>query len=211
MKKMVLVFTLAVFALSGSAFAQDPNWSDNIGVYLTPGGYMNPIPGDGTGSCGFRTPNTGFHAYMVVSQMTQPEVWGWEAQIFTENLIILNAAIQGGDFVNAGTGLGEYIIGLTNPIVAVDNAALLCDFTLMVNPEAEQPAHVFIEGVFFSSLDSGLPAYLDGPGGSFVAMHNVFGDVLNPDDSVPVLVVNGDCDVVGVEENTWGSVKSMFR
>ena len=51
--------------------------------------------------------------------------------------------------------------------------------------------------------------------GPVVYLHNALGD---PDCSpprpcpvIPQLIINGDCDVVGVADSTWGSVKSLYR
>ena len=208
MKKMVLVFTLAAFALSGSAFAQDPTYFDNIGLYLTPGGYADPFNVDGSGSCGNTTIDTPFTAYVVLSRLTNPEVWAWEAKIIPSNMLLLQTTING-DNINAGSRPNEYIVGLSAPLFAVDNAVVVAEMTFMINSfynDFSQPGYVFVEGIYFSTLPSGLPAYLEASGSAGVELHTALGDPGNPQ-----LTINGDCVGVGVEASSWGNLKSLYR
>lgn len=80
MKKIVLVLTLAACALSGSAFAQDPGDMDrnNIGIYLNEAG---------TGNCGGIDADIPFTVFVVLTRLTNPEVWGWEAKFSFENIL----------------------------------------------------------------------------------------------------------------------------
>ncbi len=212
MKKMVLVLTLAAFALSGSAFAQDPAYSDNIGLYLTPGGYADPGADDGTGSCGTVEENVIFDVYVVLSKLNNPEVWGWEVKIIPDNLLFMGEMIYGDGPIDAGSRDWEYIVGPAGPILANDRAVTVAMIQYSVNSfynDISQPSYVFIEGIYFSLLPSGGPAYLDASGSTGVELHPALGDPRNP--SVPQLIMNGDCFVVGTEETTWGGVKSLYR
>jgi hypothetical protein len=213
MKKMVLVLTLAVFALSGSAFAQG-----NIGVYLTPEGYLNPGADDGTGSCGTAEENVPFTAFIVLSELVHPEVWGWEAKFIPDNMLFLDDAFYGEGF-NAATREYEMIVALNDPLMAVDGAVVVGELQYMIDyfSDPALPSHVFIEGTYFSSIDppQGPPGVLIAPGGPVVYLHNALGDPdcapPRPCPTIPQLIINGDCDVVGVEDSTWGSVKSLYR
>jgi|GEM_PF-941938 len=213
MKKMVLVLTLAVFALTGSAFAQDPNYSNNIGLYLSPGGHADPTAVDGTGSCGTVGEDTPFTVFLVLSKLTNPEVYGWEVKIPFETLLKLGDVVYGQN-INAGTRPDEYLVGLASPLLAADGAVAVAELQFMVNSfynDISQPSFVFLEGVYFSLLPNGAPAYLEAPGSTGVELHPAFGDPFNPNDDVPQLIMNGDCLVVGVEDASFGSVKSLFR
>ena len=214
MKKMVLVLTLAAFALSGSAFAQDPNYFNNIGLYLTPGGYVDPGAEDGTGSCGVIPEDVSFTAFVVLSRLTNPEVWGWEASFTPDNMLSLGGAFYG-EGLNIGEG-GEFIVALNEPLLAVDGAVAVAELSYVVNSyfnDITQPSYAFINGVYFSTIDpvGGPPAVLVAPSPDAVVieLHNAIGDPFNGD--LPQLIMNGDCDVVGVEDSSWGSVKSLFR
>jgi len=214
MKKMVLVLTLAAFALSGSAFAQDSNYQNNIGLYLTPGGYLDPGADDGTGSCGSVEANIPFIAFVVLSDLTNAEVWGWEALFRPENMYFTNTNFYGTGF-NAATRENEVIVGLAEPLLAQDGAAVVAELTFLINfptHDPAQPSLVFIQGVYFSTIDpnSGPPAVLVAPGGPAVALHPALGS--EPyEGPIPQLIINGDCDVVGVEDSSWGSLKSLYR
>ena len=213
MKKMVLVLTLAVFALSGSAFAQDPAYQNNIGLYLTPDGWMDPGAIDGTGSCGSAEADTPFTAYVVLSKLTNAEVFGWEARIVPDNMLELSFTAYG-DNVDAGSRPNEHLIGLATPLFATNGAVAVAEIQYMVNGyynDVSVPSYAFVEGVYFSLIDpiQGPPAYLEAEGSNGIALHPALGDPLQ--DGLPQLIINGDCVVVGVEETTWGGVKSLYR
>ncbi len=204
MKKMVLVLTLVAFALSGSAFAQDPTYQNNIGLEL----------GDGT-SCGVIGEDTPFTVFVVLSRLTNPEVWGWEAKFPFTNMLRVGGVVYG-DYINAGTRDDEWIVGLAAPLFAVDGAVVLAEQSYLVNSfynDVTQPSYVFIEGVYFSLIDpiQGPPAYLEAVGSAGVEIHPAIGDPLGQTGGLPQLIMNGDCDVVAVEESSFGSVKSLFR
>ena len=204
MKKMVLVLTLVAFALSGSAFAQDPGYRNNIGLQLV----------DGT-SCGTTGEDITFTAFVVLSKLDHPEVWGWEARISHDNFLRVGDTVYG-DHVNAGSRPDEWIVGLAVPLFAVDEAVVVAELQYLVNSfynDVTQPSNLFIDGVYFSLIDpiQGPPAYLEAFGGAGVALHNALGDPLDQSGVVPQLTMNGDCWVVGVEESSFGSVKSLFR
>ncbi len=204
MKKMVLVLTLVAFALTGTAFAGDPGYSNNIGLELA----------DGT-SCGTVGEDAPFTAFIVLSKLTNNEVWGWEGRFSFENLLNLGFAFYG-DGVDAGTRPDEHLVGLGTPLLVVDGAVVVGELEYMVNSfynDIGQPSYVFIEGVYFSLIDpiNGPPAYLEASGSAGVALHNALGDPLDQSGVIPQLTMNGDCWVVSVEESSFGSVKSLFR
>ena len=214
MKKMVLVLTLAAFALSGSAFAQDPSYVNNIGMFLTPAGHLDPTNIDGTGSCGSVLEDTPFTAFVVLSKLTNPEVWGWEAKIYPDNMLELGVTVYG-DHVDAGSRANEHIVGLATPLVADgEGAVVVAEIQYLVNSfynDISFPSYAFVEGVYFSLLDpiKGPPAYLEAPGSAGVALHGTLGDPQQ--DGLPQLIMNGDCLGVGVEDASFGSVKSLYR
>jgi hypothetical protein len=211
MKKMALVLTLAVFALSGSAFAQDPNFNDNIGLYLTPAGYLDPGAEDGTGSCGTAEEMAPFTAFIVLSRLLNTEVWGWEAAFIPDNLTYLDDTFYGEGF-NAATRPNEMIVAFNSPLMPVDGAIAIGEINFMVPyGGGSVPSKVFIEGVYFSTIDppAGPAGYLIAPGGPVAQLRPALSDEFGT--SLPQLIINGDCDVVGVEDSTWGSVKSLYR
>jgi len=210
MKKMVLVLTLVAFALSGSAFAQAPDYQNNIGLEIDPSLQLGNGP-----SCGAIGEDAPFTAFVVLSKLTNPEVWGWEAKFPFSNLLRIGETVYG-DHVDAGTRPDEFIVGLAVPLMAVDGAVVVAEIQFMVNGfynDISQPSHVFVEGVYFSLIDpiQGPPAYLEASGSAGVELHNALGDPLDQSGVIPQLTMNGDCWVVSVEESSFGSVKSLFR
>ncbi|MEN8005829.1 MAG: hypothetical protein ABFS42_02395 [Candidatus Krumholzibacteriota bacterium] len=201
MKKMVLVLTLVAFALSGSAFAQDPTYFDNIG--------LEP-------NCGTIGEDTPFTTYVVLSKLTNDEVWGWEAKITYSNMMKLGETVYG-DHVNAATRVDEFIVGYPAPMLATASEVVVAELQFMVSSfynDVSQPSLAFIEGVYFSLIDpiQGPPAYLEASGSTGVELHPALGDPLGHDTWIPQLTYNGDCTgPVGVEESSFGSVKSLFR
>jgi len=201
MKKIVLVLTLTAFALSGSAFAQDPGDMDlnNIGIYLNEAGI---------GNCGAIDADIPFTVFVVLSRLTNFEVWGWEAKFVYENILSLGVSPYG-EYIDAGTRDGEHIVGLSMPLMAMNQKVVVAEMDLMVSGalnDVTQPSNVFIEGIYFSLLANGQPAYLEASGSDGVALWQA---ISGPE--TPQLSMNGDCVPVAVEASSWGNLKSLYR
>jgi hypothetical protein len=201
MRKMVIICVLAIFALGGSAFAEDPNDMDlnNIGIYLNPAG---------TGSCGAIDADIPFTVFVVLTRLTNPEVWGWEAKFVYENILGLGVTPYG-EYIDAGTREGEHIIGLSGPLMAMGGMVVVAEIDLMVSGalnDVTQASNVYIEGTYFHLLPNGQPAYLDVSGSEGVALWQA---INGPE--TPQLSMNCDCAPVAVEASSWGNVKSLYR
>jgi len=201
MKKIVLVLTLAACVLSGSAFANDPGDMDrnNIGIYLNQAGI---------GNCGAIDANIPFTVFVVLTRLSNPEVWGWEAKFVFENILSLGVT-PNGEYIDAGTRDGEHIVGLSMPLMAMNQTVVVAEMDLMVSGalnDVTQPSNVYIEGIYFSLLDNGQPAYLDVSGSNGVALWQA---ISGPE--TPQLSMNGDCVPVAVEASSWGNLKSLYR
>jgi hypothetical protein len=206
MKKLVLVFTLAAFALTTAAFAQvDPAWQDNIGIYADE---------TGTEICtelGIGTPK---FLYLVLTQSTANEVWGWEAKISYNNLTLLDFQPRG-QYIDAGTREGEHLVGLSTPLPVVGGTCVLADlqvFMVEFFNDPSFPSHFFVDSVYFHVLPDAAPAYLstsaDDNGGNAIAMNPA---TIDGHEGGAVFFLNNGCTPVAVEESTWGSVKGLFR
>ena len=201
MKKIVLVLTLAACVLSGSAFANDPGDMDrnNIGIYLNEAGI---------GNCGAIDANIPFTVFVVLTRLSNPEVWGWESKFVFENILSLGVT-PNGEHIDAGTRDGEHIVGLSMPLMAMNQTVVVAEMDLMVSGalnDVTQPSNVYIEGIYFSLLDNGQPAYLDFSGSPGVALWQA---ISGPE--TPQLSMNGDCVPVAVEASSWGNLKSLYR
>ena len=198
MRKLVIVCFLATFVLGGSALAQDPENSfvNNIGIYLNVAA---------TGNCGAIDENVPFTVYVILTQLTYPEVWAWEARFTFENILQIGETVFG-DHVNAGTREGEYIIGLASPLFAVNRNVMVAEFELMVNDffnDVNQASNVYVDGIYFSLLPNGQPAYLESSGSTGVGLYQAI--------EGPQLSMNGDCAPVATEASSWGNLKSLYR
>ncbi len=196
MKKLALALCIVMIAVAGSASALE--WENNIGVYFDEAGenFCDALP-------------IGYHenvAHLVVTNMTVDTINGWEAEIVGENVVIAEKTFYGDSF-NAGTRPNEYIMGLSAPLTG--NTVVLADLSLYVGDDTT-PAFIFIGGVYYHTLENKVPALLEyvGPGEAGVAMeaHLSLG---GPND--PVLIINGECNVVDTEDASWDSVKSLYR
>ncbi len=203
MRKFAIAFVLLTFVLGGTALGQDPGnpFVNNIGIYLNPAA---------TGSCGAIGEDVPFTVFVILTALTHDEVWGWEAGFTYDNILKLGHTVFG-DHVNAGTRPGEFIVGLGSPLLAVNGNVIVAELTLMVNGfynDVNFPSNVFVSGIYFSLIDpiQGPPAYLEASGSTGVALHQAIGGMGDAQ-----LSMNCDCAPVGVEESSWGNVKSLFR
>lgn len=190
MKKLALVLALTVAAFAGTANASD--WfSDNVGIYFDEAATQN---------CGTAAPVTPFPAYLVVTQLTSPDMLAWEIALLYDNVLSLSFMPRG-NAIDVGINPGEHIVGLPAPLPAPGGVCVIADMTLMVmNPN---PAGIRANGTFFHSLPLKVPAF-QGSATEIRELHPI---------SAPgeqIIVINNGC-VVGAETSTFGEVKSLFR
>ncbi len=200
MKKLVLVIALAAIALSGSAFAQDPAYFDNIGVYMDEAA---------TNSC-VTLPAGAYNTYLVLTKLTQNEVLGWECKLSVENMFLTSFTLRG-QGLDVGTREDEHIVGLSDPLPAVNGQLVIADLQFLIS-NSGAPSYAFIDEIYFSLLENGLPAYLNGASDGFpLHQANAYNPGWTGSVGVPVFIANGDCNTVANEELSFGSVKSLFR
>jgi len=189
---------LAVFALSGAAFAQvDPNYQNNIGVYSDEGA---------TTSC-VDLPVGAHDLYLVLTKLTNNECAGWEGKISAAG-VLLTGFSNRGQAIDVGSRPDEHIVGYADPLPASPGTGggviVVADLQIFIG-DISNPGFLFVDEVYFSLQEDGLPAYLDG-GSSGHSLHPSMGGVNDA-----IFTVNGDCGAVAIEENSFGSVKSLFR
>lgn len=200
MKKLVLVFTLAAFALAGAASAQDPNYFDNIGIYADE---------EATTNCATLGINTVQTLYVALTKLTNPEVYGWEAKFSFEGMGNSQVTVLG-DAVDAGSREGEHIVGLATPLIASGGTVVVATvdvFLIEFVHDPALPSYAFVEGVYFGALPGGLPTYLPVP----EAPMQLHPSTIDGHEGGPVFFLNNGCDPVAVEQDTWGGVKSLYR
>lgn len=194
MKKLALALCIVMVSVAGSALALQ--WEDNMGLYFDEAGsqYCGPLaPGYHVGA-----------AHLVLTNLTTDNgVGGWEAKITEGGAVQLGAFALRGDAINVGTRADEYIVGLGSPLFG--DAIVLADFDLYVT--AEEPGFLYIDGVYFHSLDNRVPAYLDGADSDVIieARQSTGGA------ADPVMLINFEPCGVATEEASWDAVKSLYR
>ncbi|MBK8166672.1 MAG: hypothetical protein IPK64_12075 [bacterium] len=190
MKKLALVLALTMVAFAGTASASD--WfADNIGIYFDEAG---------TNNCDNAPPLTPIPAYLVVTQLNSPDILAWEIALLHDNVTQLSF-VPRGNAIDVGINPGEHIVGLPAALPAPGGVCVIADMQLMVMNT--NPAGIRANGTFFHSLPIKVPAYL-GSATEIRELHPI-----SPAGQ-PIIVINGDC-VVGVEVDTFGGVKSLFR
>ena len=203
MKKLVVLLLASLVATSAFAVI-DPD-PDMMGIYFDTNADNN---------CTTAGINVPFFAYIILTNSSANAVnayelglsvavpAGFEGSIFRLASTIANGAVAGVD-VGTNTALGgDFIVGLAAPL-PTSGATVLHSMQYM-----------FL-GAFGADFYIGASSAPSIPG-DFPVVQNAEGSILmqigqstgGPD--VPVATVNGDC-VVGVEEASFGSVKSLFR
>lgn len=190
MKKLALVLALTMVAFAGTATASD--WfSDNIGIYFDEAGTTN---------CGTAAPLTPFPAYLVVTQLTSPDVQAWEIALLYDNVLSAGFTVRGNG-IDVGINPGEHIVGLPVPLPAPGGVCVIADLQLLVTNA--NPAGIRANGTFFHSLALRVPAY-QGSATEIRELHPISAP------GQPIFVLNNGC-AVDVEVDSFGSVKSLFR
>jgi hypothetical protein len=205
MKKLVVLLLASLVATSAFAVIdEDPN---SMGIYFDRTADENCL------TTGASVP---FFTYLILTNPTPQAVnayelglevvvpAGMEGMFFQLASNIADGAVSG---INVGspTALGgDYIVGLAGPIPA-QPATILHSWQHMLL--AVIPVEYYIGASSAPSLPGDFPVAQDADGSILFSCGQSTG---GPD--VPVAVVNGagPCPV-GVEETSFGSVKSLFR
>ena len=196
MKKTALVI-IALVLMTTNGFAQlDPD-DDGIGVYFDPCACVNCITMDVGAQMGF----------LVITHPTSPMgVAGWECKMWAEGPVSITGVDLQGQEINIGT-TPEYVVGTVepqvNPYTYPAIVVAVIDFYIL---DTNSPITWWIDGIRFHSLDTKVPAYLDG---SNIEIIKELKQSTGGRD-FPVATVNGDC-AVAIENESWGGVKALFR
>ncbi len=196
MKKLLFALTITALFISTTSFAQ-LNWQDNIGIYLDEAA---------TTSCDVLPAVNIYPAYLVLTHLTSESVGGWEVKITSEGGGQFTSVAPRGDAINAATRQYEYIIGLGNPLFAVNGTLVIADMQFVISDDT-QPFFGYLDAIYYDTLDNGLPAYLDGADPNIVKrLLPARGGLDNPQ----LAINNGEC-VVDNEDASFGAVKALFR
>ena len=205
MKKLVVLLLASLVAMSAFAVIdEDPN---SMGIYFDRTADNNCLT----------TPSSvPFFTYLILTNPTPQAVnayelgldivvpAGMEGMFFQLASNVADGVVSGIDVgVNGALG-GDYIVGLAGPIPA-QPATILHSWQHMLL--AVIPVEYYIGSSSVPSIPGDYPVAQDADGSVLFQCGQSTG---GPD--VPVAVVNGagPCPV-GVEETSFGSVKSLFR
>ncbi|MCK9995158.1 MAG: hypothetical protein KAH56_02630 [Candidatus Krumholzibacteria bacterium] len=202
MKKLVVLLLASLVATS--AFAVIDEDPDMIGIYFD----MNA-----DSNCLTTPTNTPFMAYLVATNPTPALINAYEFGYRLDVPVGMEGMLFRMADTSAGTGAvdvgdssnlleGDYVIGLAAAIPTTA-ATVLHSWNYMVL--AVFPVEMYI----YQSVKPSVP-------GTFPVLQNADGSILYTAGQstggweFPVATVNTDC-VVGVEDASFGSVKSLFR
>ena len=199
MKKMVVI-TCAIGLLASCAWAYPG--PDSIGLYsdaeMT--GAVGPL-------CDTVAPFSTYNLYLLISNPSGSQVSAWEA-----NVSIDTTVGYFGDWIFDGINVGagdNFVVGTgENPLLpnSVGNIVLMY---IPMTPMADTAPITFYVGPQEGSLPfPNNPGYAEDVGVEIDLTCNTGGP------TVPVFILNptdGDCDIVGNETTSWGSVKTLYQ
>ena len=193
MKTWVVFLAMAAMLAFGNAWAQVDPAENGIGIYFDEGATINC---DSPGAVG------PVDMFLCLTNITTPGgVSGWECRIdITEGFFILNMVLRG-SAVNAATP-PEFTVGLAQPL-PWSPVIVVADMTVgLFTPDTVE---LYIGPTFNPSIPD-VPVFADGDDPSnLLPLSQSTGGA-----DIPVMVMNGDCPVAN-EDETWGSVKALYR
>ncbi len=146
--------------------------------------------------------------YVVLTELTSSSISGWEAKITAVgDGAVMTGVTYRGLAIDAATRTDEYMVGLGEPLAAVDGTVVVMDMGFYFF-DSLVPLEVFVGPVYYHTADEALPCYLDGDDVNLaIALTPSSGDV-----ETPVFEANGNCTgPVADEAASWGDVKSLYR
>jgi len=204
MKKLVVLLLVSLMASSAFAVADpDPNM---MGFYFDMGADQNCL------EVGVNIP---FFCYVIVTNPTIAAIDAYEFHFTNEVPVgldglwfqlannIANGAASGVDVGVSNKLGGDVIVGLATPIPCT-SATIVHSWQYMLLTAMSVP--MYLTGSSVPSLPGGLPVIQEAGGDLMLVGTSTGGDP-----AVPVAGVNlGTCPVA-VENETWGSLKSLYR
>jgi hypothetical protein len=196
MKKLVLVFAIAALAIGGNAFAQDPNYFNNVGVYFDEAGSNN---------CDDIAPSTPTDLYLVFTKMTASTILGWELTLEFSGNGFMTSFVPREQSLDVADRVNEHTVGIAAPVPVSNGTFVAADIQVFLFDSA--PTYFFTNGNYFHFLDDRVPAYIDQDNNGF-ELHPVNGTLADP---IARINDSANCGVVAEEVDSWGNVKSLFR
>jgi len=210
MKKLLFALcALAAIALltPSAGFAQ---WQNRIGIYTTStAGAANIYPAPAAFSQ--------FTIYFILTNPTRngtpmTSVKGWEYKVTISGDpegLVRTADTLPANIVNLGDANdpynATYLVGMATPKAVTDNMAVLHSWTFLMINNAE-PYYFYLSPLPPElATNDGELTFLDG------SDTTIPGAASQDDYANPVFAVGGVTDPVGVQSETFGGVKALFR
>jgi hypothetical protein len=203
MKKLVVLLLASLIATSAFAVI-DPD-PDMMGIYFDLNADNN---------CLTSPSGVPFNAYIVLTNTTAPAINAYEVgldvvvpaglggSLFRLSSTIANGVVSGVDVGTNGPLGGDFIVGLASALPAQPALVL---HAMQYLPFAAMSIEFYIHETSAPSIPGVYPVVQNANGSILMQVGQSTG---GPE--FPVATVNTDC-VVGVEETSFGSVKSLFR
>ena len=193
MRYLAILIACVACALPAGATV-DPD-VDQIGVYFD-------LNADET--CLEVDPNGLFSVYMIVTNPSATEVQGIEASLCWSGTAMRIQLTWYENWIGIFDTLCQgFHVSFYEPVPFVGSNVPLVRIDYILTGESEVEFYLGPEGPQYDP--DGLPEYMDASGNIYPL------GVSSGDRSLPVAVVNGDCDVVSTTGKTFGDVKSLFR
>ena len=195
MKKVLALVALTLLMASSVTAQVDPD-AEGFGVFFDL---------DYTSRCTTLSATGLLNAYVVASNISRPTLGGWEGKVSIDNpnFMFMSATLAGSGPINMLTA-PEFMVGLGVPMEAAPNLRLV---TIVYYVMALQPANLFVGPCTSFQSIAGEACYADGADpGILVPFQAPAGSWL-----LPAAKVNQVCDIVAIEDETWGGVKGMFK
>ena len=199
MRKCVLFLAAVMMVIGANAMAQvDPD-VNSIGVYFDTGATVHCLPPVvAPGSHG-----PGFIYLIITNPSAGGGVFGWECSIeVCPTMFVLNWGYVG-QAINACTE-PDFLVGLATALPWAP-AVVLLDMTIFLT--AMDCCWIYIHPSATPSIP-GYPAYVDGGDvGNIISLGQSTGGDLDP-----VAGINCICPPpIGSQDQTWGTVKALYR
>lgn len=203
MKKMIILLLAGLVATSAFAVG-DPD-DDMLGIYFDTNADQN---------CMIAPTSVPFNTYIILTNTTAPSIdayelgldvvvpAGMEGSIFRMTSLIANGTVSGIDVGTNDALGGDFIVGLATALPA-QPAMILHSFQYMLL--ASMTVDFYMAASSAPSIPGNVPVVQNAEGSILMQVGLSTGGP-----GIPVANINGDC-VVGVEERSFGSVKSLFR
>jgi len=195
MKKLMLLVGMLLFVSNLASAQLDPDYN-GLSVFFDA---QTPVRCQMVPT-GLKT------VYLVATNLSQVAgLSGWEGRVYCDNpaWMFLSATVHGNGPINILTP-PDFMVGLYSPMESRP-FMLLVSLQFFVQNLAPTPFRV---GQCSSPSTPGAPCYADGvdPG--------ILVRFVSPaaDWSLPVAWANSpDCNIVQIQDETWGGVKGMFK